>query len=271
MITSLDRIRLQAADVAGAATSMEQLLGFSAERGEEGAVLRLPGLSLDIDPTESGTDGLSGLAFGVEDLGAASGILERRALRPSSPRPSSPVAFAESDTRGNLIEGRRVDLSVEATHGVPVSLIEYTAKPGAGQEGLSTKGAVSGVDHVVIRTTHPNRAVALYGARLGLDLRLDRTEPRWNTRFMFFRCGNVVIEVTYDLREEASAAPDRLWGITWRVDDIEATRARLAASGFDISDVRTGRKPGTRVFTVRNNTVGVPTLILQASPRSDSE
>lgn len=265
MITSLDRIRLQAADVAGAATSMEQLLGFSAERGEEGAVLRLPGLSLDIGPTESGTDGLSGLAFGVEDLGAASRILERRALQPSSP-----VAFAESDTRGKLIEGRRVDLSVEATHGVPVSLIQYAARPVVGRE-TATTGAITGIDHVVIRTTHPNRAVALYGARLGLDLRLDRTEPRWNTRFMFFRCGNVVIEVTYDLREEASAAPDRLWGITWRVDDIEATRARLAASGFDISDVRTGRKPGTRVFTVRNNTVGVPTLILQASPRSDSK
>jgi len=41
------------------------------------------------------------------------------------------------------------------------------------------------------------------------------------------------------------------------------SRARLDASGFDVSEVRDGRKPGTRVFSVRGGTCGVPTLILQ--------
>lgn len=264
MITSLEKIRLQAADVAAAAAAMEKLLGWPSETGEEGASFRLEGLALDIDPSDTGADGLSGLVFGVDDLGSASRTCERRALQPSSP-----VAFAESDTRGRLIEGRRIDLSVEATHGVPVSLIQYAARPEAGHN-TAMQGAITGIDHVVIRTTHPNRAAALYGARLGLDLRLDRTEPRWNTRFMFFKCGDLVIEVTYTLNVEPSDAPDQLWGVTWRVDDIEAAHARLAASGFDISEVRTGRKPGTRVFTVRNNTLGVPTLILQSSMRSEA-
>jgi hypothetical protein len=35
----------------------------------------------------------------------------------------------------------------------------------------------------------------------------------------------------------------------------------------DVSDVREGRKPGTRVFSVRGGTAGVPTLILRDPAR----
>ena len=48
--------------------------------------------------------------------------------------------------------------------------------------------AVEGLDHVVVRTPDPERAAALYGARLGLDMRLDRSTPAWGSRLMFFRC-----------------------------------------------------------------------------------
>ena len=56
-------------------------------------------------------------------------------------------------------------------------------------------------------------------------------------------------------------------GMCWRVADIDATHARLAGAGVDVSEVRTGRKPGTRVMTVRNGTCGVPTLLVQPSAR----
>jgi hypothetical protein len=39
------------------------------------------------------------------------------------------------------------------------------------------------------------------------------------------------------------------------------------ADGIDVSEVRTGRKPGTRVMSVRNGTCGVQTLLLERSPR----
>ena len=61
---------------------------------------------------------------------------------------------------------------------------------------------------------------------------------------------------------------DRLWGLSWRVTDIDATRARLMAAGIDVSEVRTGRKPGTRVMTVRSGTCGVPTLLVQPSGKA---
>ena len=79
------------------------------------------------------------------------------------------------------------------------------------------------------------------------------------------------------LRAELGGAPspdpgDRLWGLSWRVRDADAARARLLAAGFDVSPVRKGRRPGTRVLTVRDGTHGVPTLFLepQSDPRAET-
>ena len=41
----------------------------------------------------------------------------------------------------------------------------------------------------------PERTAALYGARLGLDMKLDRTIAALGTRFLFFRTGGLVFEV----------------------------------------------------------------------------
>ncbi len=131
------------------------------------------------------------------------------------------------------------------------------------------------MDHVVISTADPERAAALYGARLGLDMALDRSHPEWG-RLMFFRCGDLIVEVVQrpgkdtDPKAADKATDrmrDRLWGLSWRVADIDATRARLAAAGVDVSEVRAGRKPGTRVMSVRGGTCGVATLLVQPAAR----
>ena len=69
-------------------------------------------------------------------------------------------------------------LDVAATDGLGLFLVE--------REG-AVVGAGMGLDHVVIRTRNPDRALALFGGRLGLDLRLDRTNAAWGTRVLFFR------------------------------------------------------------------------------------
>jgi catechol 2,3-dioxygenase-like lactoylglutathione lyase family enzyme len=263
-ILGLDRIRVAAADFAAAAASLQKLLGHAAEVGEEDATVRLSNMSLEIVPSDQGTEGLCGLAFTIDNAQAMHRTCERRALHPSAP-----VAFAESDTQGGLFEGRHFALSVEATHGVPISLVEHTAKPAHTRQSAA-QGAITGLDHIVVRTTHPNRAAALYGARLGLDMRLDRAEPKWGARLMFFRCGDLVVEVVHNLNEPASDMPDKLWGLSWRTPNIEAAHARLVSSGFSVSEIRTGRKPGTRVFTVKDGTLGVPTLVLQPPAREDN-
>ena len=42
-----------------------------------------------------------------------------------------------------------------------------------------------------------------------------------------------------------------------------------AAAGLDVSEVRAGRKPGTRVLTLRDGTCGVPTLLLERGGAPD--
>jgi hypothetical protein len=62
------------------------------------------------------------------------------------------------------------------------------------------------------------------------------------------------------------AAVDRATGLAFRTDDVAAARMRIAAAGFDVSEVRPGQKPGTRVCTVRGGTNGVGTLLLGPDP-----
>ena len=128
---------------------------------------------------------------------------------------------------------------------------------------------MEGIDHVVIHTPDPERAVALYGGRLGLDLRLDRTNPQWGTRLLFFRLGGVVIEIAHTMKDGVGPGPDTLGGLAWRARDMEAAHTRLLLAGFSVSDIRTGRRPGSKVFTVRDKTFGVPTLVLSVEARED--
>jgi catechol 2,3-dioxygenase-like lactoylglutathione lyase family enzyme len=258
MITALAQISIGVSDIESATAAMSRLFAREPSLGEEDAVFQLANTRLALTMSEQG-DGLSAITFEVDDATKAFRAAERRALAPQQP-----VAFAESDTDGAIREGHAIDLDVAATFGVPLKLVHY-AKNQSPLSPQTSESAITGLDHIVIRTTHPSRAAALYGARLGLDMRLDRTEPKWGSRFMFFRCADLIVEVVYDLKDEPSDAPDRVWGLSWRTTNADATQSRLKASGLNVSDVRPGRKPGTRVFTVRDNTLGIPTLIVEPS------
>jgi hypothetical protein len=72
-----------------------------------------------------------------------------------------------------------------------------------------------------------------------------------------------VFEVGASLTAPVTDEPDRWGGLAWRVTDPDAARARIAAAGFDVSEVRKGRKPGTRVFTVRSGPPGLPALFIE--------
>ena len=159
----------------------------------------------------------------------------------------------------------RLHVATDSTHGVPISLVErepLAAATAAVLIGSDSDAAGSGLDHVVIRTPNPERAVALYAGRLGLSLRLDRSEPSWGARLLFFRCGDLVIEVAHDLKAGLSDEPDKLWGLSWRVADIARAHARVKSAGIEVSDIRIGRRAGTRLFTVRSHAAGVPTIMI---------
>ncbi|MDB5502599.1 MAG: hypothetical protein JWR89_2501, partial [Tardiphaga sp.] len=155
---------------------------------------------------------------------------------------------------------KRTRAATDATRGVRQFFIEL-AQPRP-LSPASSDAPILGLDHVVIATQDPERAAALYGARLGLDMALDRSNPDWG-QLMFFRCGDLIVELVHRADSKADKARDRLWGLSWRVSDAEATRARLLAAGIEVSEVRAGRKPGTRVMSLRSGTCGIPTLLVE--------
>jgi len=210
-------------------------------------------------------EGLASLAFAAEDLTAAHRVLGRVGLSPE------PIAAADSFDAftGRIRKWRRTRIAAAASPGLRLFVLERdlafpTSPPDA---GVAMQAAATAVDHIVVRSPNPERAAALFGARLGLSLRLDQAFPDFGARLQFFRCGDGILEVASDLSAQAAApgGPDKLYGLTYRVPNAAAAQGRLAAAGLDVSPVREGRKPGTKVFTVRNGTCGVPTLMLQDS------
>ena len=121
-----------------------------------------------------------------------------------------------------------------------------TPRPRPRLRRSTRRQAISSLDHVVVRTPDPERAIAFYAGRLGLDLRLDRSNSAWGARLLFFRCGDLVVEIVHDLKKGVSVGPDHLWGLSWRASDIAKVHARLKAAGVDVSAVRAGRRPGHR-------------------------
>ena len=277
MIEAVDHLVLACPDIEAATTAYATLLGRDPDRrladtadGTATTLFQLENTGLELvapagdgpvgrrlsDHLAEAGPGLASIAYRVQDLDDAHRTLSRRALAPSDL-----VDRAAQTETGDTISWRRFRLDDNAMAGVRSFVVRPTTP--ARVRPAPNGGAVQSLDHLVITTPDPMRAVATYGGRLGLRLALDRTAPEWNTRFLFFRLGGLTLEIVTRLDPSADpAGPDRLWGLTWCVDDLEAAHARLSAGGLDVSQVRQGRKPGSRVFTLRDGTFGVPTLFI---------
>jgi len=277
VITGLDHLVLLCPEIDSGVAVYERLLGRKAdwraevEGGGASALFRLGNTSLELlapagegplgqrlaELIEEKGPGLITLAFGSDSLAADRETFVRRGLEPGD------ITSGQSRHTETGAERRWQSLRLpdEKAGGIKVFVVE----PGEGALSPAPAGAdaVHGLDHAVVNTAAPDRALAFYGAKLGLRLALDRTNPDWGVRLIFFRTGGLTIEIARRLSEpEDTARPDTFWGLTWAVKDLEAAHMRLSAGGFDISEIRKGRKPGSRVFTIRNGTMNVPTLFI---------
>ncbi len=242
MITGFRRLTLAAHDPDAAARAYAEFLGRPVANAA--TAIALCNVCLELREAPSGADeGIARVTFAVDDLAETRRMLERRA-----------VATCE--------DGEDALIDDSASHGVEIALSQAPddESPAGGP------AAIDGLDHLVIRTSDPERAIALYGARLGLDFRLDRTNPAWGARLLFFRCGDAVVEISADPDAPRSDAPDRLSGLAWRARDPAAVHARLSAQGVDVSPLRRGRKPGTKVFTLRSGVPAAPALVIGVEP-----
>lgn len=281
MIQSLDHVVLLVRDLEAGVADYAALFARAPawrvkDDGAETALFTLANVSLELmAPThagalgdrvraaiEAGGEGIASLSFRVSDIARMHRRLTRLGLEPE------PVAeHVSTDVASGATLRWKRTRAAKATHGPRLFFLEMEAdRPLSPETGAAP---VFSMDHIVVQTPDPERAAALYGARLGLDMALDRTNEAWGSRLMFFRCGDMIFEVAHSLKAGKGDGPDKLWGMTWRVADADAAQARIAAAGFNVSEVRAGRKPGTKVFTVRDRTCGVPTLMLQPSPERD--
>jgi catechol 2,3-dioxygenase-like lactoylglutathione lyase family enzyme len=282
MITGLDHVVVLVRELEAGAAAYQTLFARapawrSAGDGAETVLFTLDNMTLELmSPAGDGAaadriraalaeqgEGLASICFRTNDIAKMHRRLDRLMLKPE------PVADAESRDAisGATLSWRRTRASTEATRGVRLFFLERTAE--RPHSAATAEAPIIAMDHIVISTGDPERAAALYGARLGLDMALDRSHPDWG-RLMFFRCGDLIVETVQRPGAIADPAHDRLYGVSWRVTDADATRARLASAGVEVSDVRTGRQPGTRVLTVRSGTCGIPTLLVERTARASS-
>jgi catechol 2,3-dioxygenase-like lactoylglutathione lyase family enzyme len=233
---ALANAHLELRAASGEGAEARGLRGWIAARGEGLCAVVLAG----DDPLASARE------LGIQGLGAG-GVPP-----PDGAGAASPFAAA-----------RRIPEA--ETRGIPV-LVTGSASlaPRATPTGAAT---VVALDHVVLASRDPDASRAVWGGTLGLRLALDRRFEARGLRILFFRLGGVTVEITGPLAPEAGhPGPDAFFGAAWRVGAVDAARERLAAAGFDVSGVRAGHKPGTRVCTVRAGTHGVATLLVGPDP-----
>jgi catechol 2,3-dioxygenase-like lactoylglutathione lyase family enzyme len=279
MITGIDHIGLQVRDFERTVASYEVIFGRAPNwrggaTGWRQAWFQFDNAALDIVAADGNSpeadrvradietycEGMWGVGFAVPDLDPAVQLFTRRGLE------FVPIHTTVSQNAdGGERQWRIAMMRRKSGNGVALFLVEQAKLRWPMTEAKHGDASVSNLDHIVVQTSDAERAVALYGARLGLDLRLDRTNEQWGARQLFFRTGGAVLEIGASLKAPVGPSKDKFGGLAWRVKDPEAARARIAATGIDVSEVRKGRKPGTAVFTVRNGTGGVPTLMLSGN------
>lgn len=253
MLTHLDHLVLLTRDFQRAIADYETLFGFAPDkRGEahgfQTALFRTGNTALEIMAPQSAaaqsrTDAI---------LGEASSQL-------------TSLAFATSDlTEAHHVLGRRggapgeINTSFRLSDSVCAGIKTFIVPDNGPMPDKDIR-----LDHLVINTPNPDRAIAHYGARLGIRFALDRTNKDWGTRYLFFKLKDIVLEIIHRLDQKHDPlAEDTLWGLTWKVDDLTAHHQRLTAQGVKTSEIRKGRKPGTQVFTVKSHSADIPTLFL---------
>jgi catechol 2,3-dioxygenase-like lactoylglutathione lyase family enzyme len=289
MLTSLDHLVIAVRDLDAATATYGALFGRRPSwRGDHGAwgtansLFRLPNTYVELlapvadapvaavlrDRLERAGEGPYALAFGTDDIAAAAAALDAAGMQGIGPL----AAQGRDHLSGAERRWRNLLLQPADTRAVPMFVIQHDSPADALPPAApiaADDSVVSGVDHAVVMTPEPDAAIALYRDRLGLRLALDRTFEGRGMRLLFFRVGGITVEIAAPVAGDPPAAPggdsDRFWGISYRVPNAAAARARLAAAGFDVSEVRAGFKPGTQVCTVRGETHGVATLLIEPS------
>jgi catechol 2,3-dioxygenase-like lactoylglutathione lyase family enzyme len=236
-------------------------LGGDPRTESKSALFPLANTTLELRGPGAGREGLCGLRLAAEEPREQRARLQGRAIGCGEVRYQSEAGMGKDPRRA----WNGFSLDSTASRQVPIELIEPVAGwPSVAGSAEDSLASVVALDHIVILSADLESTRDFYARGLGIRLALDRSFEERGVRLIFFRLGGVTIEIGGRLgAEPRPEVPDRFGGLAWRVGDVAASRERLVAEGFDVSEVRDGHKPGTRVCTVRDPVHGVPTLLIQ--------
>jgi hypothetical protein len=279
MITGLDHLVVLLGDIKAGAKAYELLLGRapswrSQNDDAETVLFTLDNMTLELMAPVGASaaadrirsvikiwgEGLASICFRVGDIEKMHRRLDRLALKPE------PIAQLESrDTdSGGTLRWKRTRAATEMTRGVRMFFLELAeARP---HSAATAAAPILGLDHVVVSTEDPERRSTLWRA----------ARARYGARPLASGLGPVdVLPLRRSDRRGGAPAGRRRGPEPRQVVGIELARRRhrrdagaAAAAGLDVSEVRVGRKPGTRVLSVRDGTCGIHTLLLERTARA---
>ena len=157
----------------------------------------------------------------------------------------------ESDNKTQLIKS----IDIKQSPDFQLSVNEYEEL----DMNRSNDNNLFALDHLVLTTNKSDVLINLYEKELGIRLALDQFVEKWGGRMLFFRTGHATIEVI-DNKVEGN---DQFWGLAWKTKDIRKKREYLLENGFNVTDVKDGRKKDTLVATVKFDEIKLPTLLVE--------
>ena len=199
---------------------------------------------------------LCALVFGTQDSAA---FLEN--ARAHGLTVSDPVAgHGIDDDSGAKRSWQNMHWDAAAARGIFSFCIEHDDIDALPMAEIDATGPIHAVDHVVVQTKSKDAAKKFYGDQMGIRLALEQDVPDWGGTQLFFRTNSMSIEV---IASPKAKDEDGLWGLALKTEDIVATQRRLSDAGINVSEVRDGRKPDTKVCTVKSHVCDVPTLLIE--------
>ena len=204
---------------------------------------------------EENGEGLIGMVLGTDDISKTANDLKNKSFLINEPSESVGTNFNSDQVR----KWKNLFLPPDLTRGIFSFIIEHIhgelPKP-----DLSNSSVVSKLDHLVINTNDADGFIKIYKDVFNIRLALDKHIDHWDKRMLFFRLNKTTIEVVES--KDDKEPNDSLWGLALKTADIDTTHKRLTEAGIEVTEVRDGRKPGTRVCTVKSHCLDVPTLIV---------
>lgn len=277
MPTTIDHIIITVPDLAGATADYSKLLGRSPswrgahpDYGTANTLFKLEntyiellavqgeGMAADIVKANLDKRGssLGGIVLGTDSATDFINHARDNGLAASDPIPGHGV----DEITGAARHWHNIFWDPAAARGVFSFCIEHDPDSSLPEAIPTGEGPITAVDHIVVRTQSADAAKRFYGDQLGIRLALQQDVPDWGGTQLFFRASSMSIEV---IASDKAPEEDDLWGLAFKTAPLDTTHQRLIDEGIDVSEIREGRKPGTRVCTVKSHTLKVPTLLVE--------